>query len=99
MGLEPRSSNFSNSRKDDWDWEGGGAGREAEREGKWAYGRICGCLRQSEAGESKASHDAPSHHLWFLRAVSCVLAKSWAKFGNHWFKEQLRGILSRSLFL
>lgn len=32
MGLEPRSSNFSNSRKDDWDWEGGGAGREAERD-------------------------------------------------------------------
>lgn len=30
MGLEPRSSNFSNSRKDDW--EGGGAGREAERD-------------------------------------------------------------------
>lgn len=59
MGLELRPSNFSKGRKDDWLWGGGGQGQGGSREGKWAHGRICGSLRQKEAGERKKHHDTP----------------------------------------
>lgn len=88
-----------NHRKDDSDWEGERQGQGGRRER--ANGPVAESVGAWRGKQERKSTMSPlPHRPWPLLAVSCVLANSWPeKSGNHWFKEQLRGTLSRILFL
>ena len=93
----------SNCRKGDCDWERHRQGQGGSRGRVGGQGqRLRVSKKEGSRRKEKALRPAPTSGPWPLLALSCVWPVHGLrseKSGNHWFKEQPRRTLSRTLLL